>query len=102
MVDGAQSEELRDTGNGISGFYLAEPRIRNVELLVAFDIGYLSAVFFDFARRNPEMTTYCFESFSCAHGVIAKFNSSVSYLAEQGRSVVAMELQVSSVSISAG
>jgi len=63
-VDDAYAEELLNTRHWPCGFYLAEPRIGNVELRTTFGLCDLPAVFFDLARRNPKMSANRLKSFS--------------------------------------
>ena len=54
-VDDAQAVKLLNAWHWPCGFYLTEPRIRNIELRAALGFCDLPAVFFDLARRNPEL-----------------------------------------------
>ena len=63
-IDGAETVELKDAGNGIGVFDLGEPGVGDMEIGIALGIGDLLAEIGDFTRGDAQTETNGFELFA--------------------------------------
>jgi hypothetical protein len=63
-IDGAETVELKDAGNGIGVFDLREPSVGNVKLGIAFGFGDLLAEVGHLTGSDAQTGTNGFESFT--------------------------------------
>src|SRR6266436_3984765 len=63
-IDGAETVELKDAGNGIGVFDLGEPGVGDMELGITFGVGDLLAEIGDFTCGDAQTETNGFELFA--------------------------------------